>query len=247
MQKIRFKNWEEHQSYRKDRGTPPWIKVYRNLFSKPKWVILTDKQKGQLVSLWVLAADDDGHIPSDTTMLMKLCMLDEAPDLSVFDQWFEDDVTNLTPTCQPDDANMSPQKREEEKRIEENHTNVCLEQNAQAIEQAKEVEKNEKARAKRIERAFPQCQGARDFQNHIDNEWWKYAAEQGHQPDSAAEQLYEFWEHFTSPDCQRPTKKSWFSAWQRWCRNARVQRPIVKHSESASIRDKIVARRYSKS
>jgi hypothetical protein len=49
-----------------------------------KWAQLTDSEKGQLVSLWILAADRDGLIPSDPNILRKLAMLDEAPNINKF-------------------------------------------------------------------------------------------------------------------------------------------------------------------
>ena len=66
------------------RGTPPWIKVYRNLLSNPEWVGLTDAEKGQLVSIWILAADKGGVVPDNPSVIQKMCMLDSPPDLDKF-------------------------------------------------------------------------------------------------------------------------------------------------------------------
>ena len=43
--------------------------------------VLTDAQRGHLVSLWILAADRDGEIPDDPEMLKMLCCLKGLPDL----------------------------------------------------------------------------------------------------------------------------------------------------------------------
>lgn len=96
--KLRVRKWDEWQTYRRDRPPPPWIKVYRRLLQDPNFVTLTDAQRGQLVSLWILAADRDGWIPADRTVLKKLCMLDEPPALEVLAAhgFIEGDVT--TPT-----------------------------------------------------------------------------------------------------------------------------------------------------
>ncbi len=67
---MEIANWDKWQTFRKDRGTPPWIKVYRNLLSNEQWVELTDSEKGQLVSIWILAADKNGQI---------LCFLYTSP------------------------------------------------------------------------------------------------------------------------------------------------------------------------
>jgi len=91
-------NWDKWQSFRKDRGAPPWIKVHRNLLTNEQWVELSDAEKGQLVSIWMLAADKDGVIPDSAKMIQKMAMLDSKPNLSKFI-----DLGFMTTTCQPDD------------------------------------------------------------------------------------------------------------------------------------------------
>lgn len=81
---LRVHDWRQWQSYRSDRGQPPWIKVHRCLMRDHKWVALTDAQRGQLISIWILAADDNGLIPACAKLVQKLCYLDEAPDLECF-------------------------------------------------------------------------------------------------------------------------------------------------------------------
>ena len=84
MHYLQIKDWQEWQSYRKDRGTPPWIKVHRCLLSNPKWAILSDAEKGQLVSIWIVAADNGGQIPNDNNIIRKICQLDTPPNLNKF-------------------------------------------------------------------------------------------------------------------------------------------------------------------
>ena len=67
---MRVKDWERWQTYRKDRGRPPWIKLHREVLRNPQWVMLTDAQRGQLVSLWILAADRDGEPVSYTHLTL---------------------------------------------------------------------------------------------------------------------------------------------------------------------------------
>ena len=81
---MKVKNWGTWQHYRKDRGTPPWIKIYRNLFSNQEWVQLTDSEKGQLVSIWILASDKSGDLPDDPMVIQKMCMLDVQPNINKF-------------------------------------------------------------------------------------------------------------------------------------------------------------------
>ena len=81
---LQVHDWREWQSYRKDRGQPPWIKVHRCLMRDHKWVALTDTQRGHLISIWILAADNNGLIPDNPTLVKKLCYLEEIPDLDFF-------------------------------------------------------------------------------------------------------------------------------------------------------------------
>ena len=85
--------------------------------------MLSDGEKGQLISIWIIAGDKKGEIPHNAKVLQKVCGLDEMPDINKFIELgfleiinLPDDAT-LTPPCQPDDA---PEKRrEEESRVEE--------------------------------------------------------------------------------------------------------------------------------
>ena len=47
------------------------------------FVALTDAQRGQLLAIWILAADKDGTIPADPDVLKKLCYMDTTPAIQV--------------------------------------------------------------------------------------------------------------------------------------------------------------------
>jgi hypothetical protein len=81
---LRVRNWDKWQSYRKDRGLPPWIKIHRCVMRNREWVTLTDTQRGQLVALWLLAADRDGAIPNDARVIRRLCHMTTTPNLNLF-------------------------------------------------------------------------------------------------------------------------------------------------------------------
>lgn len=102
---LRIRNWDKYQSYRKDRGQPPWIKVHRDLMRNIYWVCMSDADRGQLVAIWMLAADEDGQIPANPKLVRKLCCMESDPDLQAFiDQGFiERDVT-MTSRRRQDDA-----------------------------------------------------------------------------------------------------------------------------------------------
>jgi len=86
--------------------------------------MLSDGEKGQLISIWIIAGDKKGEIPHNAKVLQKVCGLDEVPDINKFiDLGFleiinlSDDV-NMASTCQPDDA---PEKRRGEENRKEKH------------------------------------------------------------------------------------------------------------------------------
>ena len=78
---LKVANWREWQSYRSDRGQPPWIKVHRRLLRNPEWVQLGDAARAHLVSIWILAADKDGEVPDSAELIQRLCYLESPPDL----------------------------------------------------------------------------------------------------------------------------------------------------------------------
>jgi len=84
MKYLHIVDWGIHQSYRKDRGTPPWIKIHRTLLSSQNWSALSDAEKGQLVSIWMIGADRKGEIPADPCVLRKVCILDKTPNINKF-------------------------------------------------------------------------------------------------------------------------------------------------------------------
>ena len=116
---IRITNWDKWQTYRSDRGQPPWIKVHRSLMRNPEWVTLTDAQRGQLVGMWLLAADQDGVIPASPSMIQKLCYMDSEPDLQVFvSLGFMETDANLTPTRRQRDRTETEEETEKETETE---------------------------------------------------------------------------------------------------------------------------------
>jgi hypothetical protein len=56
---LRVKNWSKHQHF-KDR-TPPWIKLYRDILDDPDWHELDGDTAKVLISLWLIASEDETH------------------------------------------------------------------------------------------------------------------------------------------------------------------------------------------
>ncbi len=118
---LPIRNWDRWQSYRSDRGQPPWIKVWRRLLRDPEWLTLTDAQRGHVISLWLLAADRGGMIPEDPRLLRQICGLESEPDIKLLiKKGFLDAKTTpkTIPTPNPLikkgylDANMTPTWRQ---------------------------------------------------------------------------------------------------------------------------------------
>jgi len=84
MDYLKICNWDKWQTYRSDRGRPSWIKIHRCLLRDPEWVELTDTERGQLVTMWLLAADREGEIPADPVLIQKLCYMGKKPDINRF-------------------------------------------------------------------------------------------------------------------------------------------------------------------
>jgi hypothetical protein len=60
---LQVRKWADFQHYR-DRQ-PTWIKLYRKLLTDYEFQRLTDAERGQLVMIWLLAAELDNKIPND--------------------------------------------------------------------------------------------------------------------------------------------------------------------------------------
>ena len=127
MTTIRVHNWDKWQTYRKDRGTPPWIKVHKVLLSNEKWALLSDSEKGQLISLWIISSDKNGELSSNPQILRKMAQLDEEPNINKFIElgFFVkvDEIPCQPPdnqvvtTCQESDAPETETETETEGRV----------------------------------------------------------------------------------------------------------------------------------
>ena len=118
---MKVHGWARWQTYRRDRASPPWIKVHRRIFSDPCWARLTDAQKGQLVSLWVLAADRDGFLDDDPRVLRRMAGLDEL-DLDTLTQLGFLEPGGLTPSRRQHDANVTPDRRQRDANLSRQST-----------------------------------------------------------------------------------------------------------------------------
>lgn len=107
MKWLAVKNWDHWQTYRKDRDPPPWIKVHRRVLYDMEWSLLSDAEKGQLVSIWILAADKGGLVPHDSATLQRILGLSEPPNTDKFIE-----LGLLTPVDRQADAKVTPMRRQ---------------------------------------------------------------------------------------------------------------------------------------
>ena len=138
MEYLKIKNWERWQSYRVDRGQPPWIKIHRCVMRNPEWVSLTDSERGQLVAIWLLAADHDGVIPASESLIQKLCfMTDELKINKFIELGFIEG--SLTPERRQVDANMTNQSRVEKKREDKYSADFLIFYSAYPLKKSKKA------------------------------------------------------------------------------------------------------------
>lgn len=108
---LRVKNWTAYQHYN-DRQ-PPWIKAHSKVLDDLEWRSLTDAQKGQLFSIWVLAArihkdpKTDALVPADPRYLAALtgCQVTEKSLQTIVDKGFlipcKRDASGVLSDCYP--------------------------------------------------------------------------------------------------------------------------------------------------
>jgi len=104
MKYLKIVDWDKYQTYRKDRGLPPWIKVHRSMLQSQRWLSLTDAEKGQLVSIWVVAAAKDGKFPADPEILQRMAQLNTLPEIKKFQKLKYITGNRMTTKRQPNDA-----------------------------------------------------------------------------------------------------------------------------------------------
>ncbi|OEU71741.1 MAG: hypothetical protein BA863_06600 [Desulfovibrio sp. S3730MH75] len=67
---MKIKNWNKFQHF-KDRR-PPWIKLYHDLLDNYEWFSLSDKASKALISIWLIASEYGGILPSAKDISWRL-------------------------------------------------------------------------------------------------------------------------------------------------------------------------------
>lgn len=101
---LRIKNWESFQHYKKDRGKPPWIKLYRALLDDKEWFDLNPEAAKILISLWLIAAEKFGELPAREVIAFRLRISSKELEkaLSLCTHWIIDDASNTLANCYQD-------------------------------------------------------------------------------------------------------------------------------------------------
>ena len=110
---MKIKNWAKFQHF-KDRR-PPWVKLYRDILDDPDWHELDAEAAKVLVSLWLLASEDEtqeGNLPDVKRIAFRLRLpvnkINQA--LTKLEHWlYHDDINTISERYQDD-----PLEREEE-------------------------------------------------------------------------------------------------------------------------------------
>jgi hypothetical protein len=101
---ARIKGWRKFQHFKNRR--PPWIKLYRDLLDDPEWHNLNPAAAKFLVTLWLLASEDEkqeGLLPDPGTIAFRLRLSEKEAKqrLSQVSSWLDqDDITTISPRYQ---------------------------------------------------------------------------------------------------------------------------------------------------
>jgi hypothetical protein len=103
---MKIKNWSKFQHF-KDRR-PPWIKLYRDLLDDMEWHDLDPLSSKVLVTLWLLASEDDeqqGSLPNIKTLSWRLRLPQEQvlECINKLSHWLEHDDINVISSGYQDD------------------------------------------------------------------------------------------------------------------------------------------------
>jgi hypothetical protein len=115
---IQIKNWGKHQHF-KDR-CPPWIKLYREILDDPDWHELSGDDSKLLLSLWLIASEDETHqgiLPDVRRICFRLRIKESQfnQSLNRLKHWLIfDDITTISPRYQDDAPETEERQRRED-------------------------------------------------------------------------------------------------------------------------------------
>lgn len=115
---MKIRNWSKFQHF-KDRR-PPWIKLYRDILDDINWHQLDPLASKVLVMCWLIASEDDGHIPDVKTLAFRLRMSEKQTSECLFklSHWLEQGDNAMISERYQDDDLETETETEEEKETE---------------------------------------------------------------------------------------------------------------------------------
>ena len=102
--KLRIKDWNKFQHF-KDRR-PPWVKLYRDLLDDMDWHELDGDCAKTLISLWLIASENEGQLPETRKLAFRLRMSEKVLTgiIGQLNHWLEVVDNTLISDCYQDDA-----------------------------------------------------------------------------------------------------------------------------------------------
>ena len=203
---LSIKNWNKFQHYHTGRGTPPWIKLYRDLLNDRHWFALEPEAAKFLISCWLVAAENNGELPDIETLAFRLRLASKKTLelINLCNHWINYDASDVLAECY---QVASPDKDTDTDKDKEKDTE-------------KEREKRESLRGRNTARgtrlpldwqpdetdlAFGESEGV-----HVPNEIGKFR------------------DYWVAQPGQKGVKVDWSATWRNWCRRAE-KRAISRH------------------
>jgi hypothetical protein len=164
----RIKNWREFQHYK--HRNPPWIKLHRKILDDREWFNLDPFAAKTLVSLWLIASEGDGELPSVEDLAFRLRISEKhvKSALSLLSHWLEHDASAmLAPRLHDADSETETETETKTKKL---HAPSARE----AIEEVEPVNEPPKAKLFRVGRTILVSLGVSEKQSgSIIGHWLK--------------------------------------------------------------------------
>jgi hypothetical protein len=167
--------------------------------TNPEWVALTDAERGQLVSIWLLAAGKKGNVPDSPILIQRMAMLETTPNISKFI-----DLGWLETNGLPDGSQV-----------------VVIEVETETETETEKKESRQNPSAKKTTRKKPKTKGTR-----LSKEWrpsvklleWAANKREDLDLEDTVENFIDYW---ISKTGQAATKLDWDATFRSWVRNER--------------------------
>lgn len=130
MTTYRIKGWDKFQHF-KDRR-PPWVKLYRDLLDDIEWHELDGDCAKTLISLWLIASENEGQLPETRKLAFRLRMSEKVLTgiISQLNHWLTEVDNTLISDCYQSDAPETETETEKERYCPEKVPDAVLPSNS---------------------------------------------------------------------------------------------------------------------